>query len=219
MLVTAAALAVAPAAADARWLGSLMRGTPNANYGCEAALVLGPVGGVELQRTNQTSCTYKHGGYLYGSRPGSIVPGNGRIGRIRVKVGRNPARLRLTILTGSSRTTADGGEINGTYTCCTARFIGKPFRPKANTTTTRRVAVAVRDHRDPGLHTTDVVAISAVGPGTLPLLVRNDVGSYTPGTPISTGFWPMTRRGEPRSSDGYTMPGIDVLFGWDFRPR
>jgi hypothetical protein len=45
--------------------------------------------------------------------------------------GPNPAKLRLTILTGSSRVdTFTGRDLPGTYTCCTARFIGKPLRPR-----------------------------------------------------------------------------------------
>ena len=52
------------APASARWFGSTMTATPNAGYGCESALILGPLGGVELAPTNQTSCTYRHGGDL-----------------------------------------------------------------------------------------------------------------------------------------------------------
>ena len=57
-------LAVAAAPASARWYGSLLHGKPNANYGCESALIMAPLGGVELAPTNQVSCTYRHGGYL-----------------------------------------------------------------------------------------------------------------------------------------------------------
>ena len=80
-----------------------MRGPANATYGCEAATVFGPIGGVQLAPSNQTSCTYQHGGYVGSQRLGSVVPSTGRIRRIRVLSGVNPAVLRLTILTGSSR--------------------------------------------------------------------------------------------------------------------
>jgi len=132
------------APASARWFGSTMLGTPNANYGCEAALILGPIGGVELAPTNQTSCTYRHGGYFNSFRPTSLVPSTGWIRRIQVKEGANPAPLRLTVLTGSSRVnTITGQDVPGTYTCCTARYVGPVFRPRANATTTRRVNVRV----------------------------------------------------------------------------
>ncbi|MGE0066890.1 MAG: hypothetical protein AB7T48_06000 [Solirubrobacterales bacterium] len=214
-------LAIA-APASARWYGSTMQGTPNANYGCESALILGALGGVELAPTNQRSCTYRHSGYLNSLRPTAIVPGNGTIKRIQVKSGPNPAKLRLTVLTGSSRVdTFTGADIPGTYTCCTARFVGPAFRPKPNATTTRQVNLRVGGDRSKEIqiriHTSDSLALSAVGPGTLPLRIDESVGNFISGTPLATGFFPLTKPGEPRL-DGYTMPGIDLMFRWDFRP-
>lgn len=214
-------LAVA-APASARWYGSAMRGTPNATYGCEAALVLGPLGGVELAPSGQRSCTYRHGGYLNSLRPTTIVPSTGTIKRIQVRSSSNPARLRLTVLTGSSRVdTFTGADLPGTYTCCTARYVGPAFRPKPNATTTRRVDVRVFDVRSKAIqnriHSSDGLALSAVGPGTLPLQITGAVGSIVPGTPLATGYFPLTRVGEPRV-EGYTMAGIDLMFRWDFRP-
>jgi hypothetical protein len=224
LMLTAALLALAAAPASARWYGSLLRGFPNANYGCESALILAPLGGVQLAPTNQTSCTYRHGGYYGSNRFTFIAPGNGRITAIKVRSGPNPAKLRLTILTGSSRIdTRTGRDLPGTYTCCTARFVGSAFRPKANATTKKKVNVRVLDVRDRRLrfriHSTDGVALTAVGPGTVPLQVRNDAGGYTPGIPIAIGYWPYTRVGEPRSADGYSMTGIDLMFQWYFKRR
>lgn len=213
------ALLAAPA--SARWYGSTMRADPNTNYGCEAALTLAPLGGVQLSQSFQRSCTYRHAGYLYSNRPTFIVPSSGRITAIRVKSGPNPAPLRLTVLTGSSRvSTFSGRDLPGTYTCCTARYIGRPFRPRANRTTTRRVNVRVFDVRSKRirlrLHSSDGLALSAAGPGTLPLHVTQAVGAFNAGTPIATGYWPLTARGDPRV-EGYSMPGIDLLFQWNFR--
>lgn len=67
------------------------------------------------------------------------------------------------------------------------------------------------------IHTSDSLALSAVGPGTLPLRIDESVGNFISGTPLATGFFPLTKPGEPRL-DGYTMPGIDLMFRWDFRP-
>jgi hypothetical protein len=224
LAIAAALLAVSAAPASARWYGSLLRGAPNANYGCEAALVMAPLGGVQLAPTNQVSCTYRHAGYLYSNRPTFIAPGTGRITAIKVRSGPNPAKLRLTILTGSSRVdTTTGRDLPGTYTCCTARFVGKPFRPKANATTKKTVNVKVFDVRDKRIrfriHSSDGVALTAVGPGTVPLQIRDDVGGFNPGTPMATGYWPYTRVGEPRSADGYSMTGIDLMFQWFFKRR
>ena len=216
--------AVTAAPASARWYGSLMQGAPNVDYGCESALIMAPLGGVQLAPTNQVSCTFRHGGYLYSNRPTFIAPGSGRITAIRVRSGPNPAKLRLTILTGSSRVdTFSGRDLPGTYTCCTARFVGKPFRPRPNAVTTKRVNVKVVDVRDKRLrlriHSSDGVALTAVGPGTVPLQVREDVGAFNSGIPITIGYWPFTQLGEPRSADGYSMTGIDLMFQWNFKRR
>lgn len=210
------------APASARWYGSTMQGAPNAGYGCESALILGAIGGVELAPSNQRSCTYKHSGYVGSLQPTSVVPGTGTVTRIQVKAGANPAPLRLTVLSGSSRVdTFTGEDLPGTYTCCTARYLGPVFRPKPNSTTTKKVNVHVVDVRNKAIqnriHSSDVLALSAVGAGTLPLFVSEAVGSLASGAPLATGFFPATQVGEPRV-DGYTMGGIDLLFRWDWRP-
>jgi hypothetical protein len=128
--------------------------------------------------------------------------------------------LRITVLSGSSRVdTFAGRDLPGTYTCCTARYVGPPFRPRANATTTRRVKIYVFDVRSKAIqnriHSSDGLALSAVGPGTLPLSRGEAVGSIVDGVPIATGFFPMTRVGEPRV-DGYSLTGVDLLYRWDF---
>ena len=60
------------------------------------------------------------------------------------------------------------------------------------------------------------LTLSAASPGTLPLEIRPDAGGFNAGTPIATGYWPRTGRGDPRV-DGYSMTGIDLLFQWNFR--
>lgn len=222
VLAALATAACAPAV-SAQWFGSTLTGPANAGYGCESALVLGPIGGVELAPTNQTSCTYRHGGYFNSLKPTAIVPGTGWVRRIQIKSGPNPAMLRVTVLTGSSRVdTFSGRDLPGTYTCCTARYVGPPFRPKANAITTRNVKIHVVDVRSKDIqnriHSSDSLALSAVGPGSLPLSRSEAVGSIVEGAPIAVGWFPMTRVGEPRV-DGYSMTGLDLLFRWDWRRR
>jgi hypothetical protein len=221
LVLTALACLVTAAPASARWYGSLLQGKPNATYGCEAALINGPLGGTQLAPTNQTSCTYRHGGYLFRNRFTFLAPGTGRVTRIRVRSGRNPAKLRLTVLTGSSRVDPfTGRDQPGTYTCCTARYVGRAFRPKANATTTKRVNVKVYSVRNKELqyriHSSDGLALTAVGSGTVPLQIRNDAGGFNSGTPMAVGYWPRTGKGDPRV-DGYSMTGIDLMFQWNFR--
>jgi hypothetical protein len=212
---------LAAGTADARWLGSTLSGRVNVNFGCESAPGYDPITGQPtLFTVNQSSCTYQHAGYIGSNRFTSLVPGNGRIVRFRVKSGRNPARLRLTILQGSSRITAQGGEIQGTYTCCTARRVLRAFRPRARRTTTRRVNVRVFDDRDlqRGIHTTDIIAISAVGRGSLPLRAQGTSGSYSNGSAFARFWYPRTEVGDPRVEGG-TFDGLDVMLQWDWRRR
>jgi hypothetical protein len=129
----------------------------------------------------------------------------------------------VTVLTGSSRVdTFAGRDLPGTYTCCTARYVGPAFRPRANAITTRRVNIHVFDLRSKDIqnriHSSDSLALSAVGPGTLPLNRSEAVGSIVEGAPIAIGFFPLTRVGEPRV-DGYSLTGLDLLYRWDFRRR
>ena len=215
--------AVSVGPASARWYGSKLRGAPNVTYGCEAAAVFGPLGGIQLAATDQRSCTYRHGGYLFSNRLTFNVPATGKITHIRVKSGPRPAKLRLTVLTGSSRVNPfTGRDVPGTYTCCTARYVSRPFRVRANRTTTKRVNVRVYNVRSKRLqyriHSSDGLALSAEGSGTVPLRVLPTVGNLTSGTPLAIGYWPRTRKGDPRV-EGYSMAGIDLLFAWNFRRR
>lgn len=221
--VVVATCLVLAAPASARWFGSTLAGPANALYGCESALVSAPLGGVELAPSGQTSCTYRHGGYLFSNRPTFVAPSTGRVTRIKVKSGPSPAKLRLTVLTGSSRVnTLTGQDIPGTYTCCTARYVGPAFTPDANKVSKRRVNVRVFVVRSLQLgvriHSSDGLALSAVGPGTLPLSIQPTVGGFDTGTPIATSYFPRTRVGDPRV-DGYSMTGIDLLFQWKFQRR
>ncbi len=221
LLAAGLSLAVTGPPAAAKWYGSTLRARPNVNYGCESAAIFGPIGGIVLSPTGQRTCTYRHGGYLFSNRPTFLVPRTGRITHIRVKAGSRPARLRLTVLTGSSRvSTFTGRDLPGTYTCCTARYVSKPFRVRANRTTTRKVNVRVYNVRSKRIniriHSSDGLALSAEPGGTLPLAIRNDIGSFNSKTPLGIGYWPRTGRGDPRV-DGYSMPGMDLLFQWNFK--
>jgi len=218
--VTAVALALVavPAGAGAAVFGSSLRRPANVNWGCELAPVLGLTGFV-LAQTGQRTCTWRSAGYFNTFRQASTVPGNGVITRIRVRAGRNPAPLRLTILTSSSRLYGGGGTLQNSFTCCTARRFSRTFRPRANRITTVTVNMRVFrtvDRRNL-VQTSDVVGLSAVGRGTLPLRVGSDVGGYSTGNAISAYYYPLTRVGEPRVEGG-SITGVEVLLRWEFRP-
>jgi hypothetical protein len=211
--------AVLAPTASAKWYGSTLSGKPNADYGCETALVNGTFG-IQRAPTNQSSCTYRHAGYLFRNRFTFLTPGTGRITKIRIKSGPNPARARLTVLTGSSRVDPfTGRDQPGTYTCCTARYISRPFKLKANGITTKKTNVKVYDVRDKQLqvriHYSDGLALSFERGGTVPLKVTNALGSFDAGTPQLVGYWPRTGKNDPRV-DGYALGGIDLMFQWNW---
>lgn len=209
--------------ASAKWFGSTLKGKPNARYGCETALTSGTFG-FQYSPTNQTSCTYRHGGYLFRNRFTFVVPGTGRITKIRIKSGPRPARARLTVLTGSSRVDPfSGRDQPGTYTCCTARYVSKPFKLKANRITTKKTNVKVYDVRDKRLryriHSSDGLALTFERGGTVPLkIIDSQLGGFNAGTPQLLGYWPRTRRGDPRV-DGYPVSGVDLMFQWNWVRR
>ena len=201
-----------PASADAKFLGSTMRGKANVRFGCEVAPILDPISGAPtLAQTGQRTCTFRHLGYIGNvTRTTSLVPANGRIVRIRVKAGPNPARLRLTILTASS-------SLSNGFSCCTARKFGRVFRPRANGVTT--IPTNVRVHRsnpNGSSQFNDVVALSAVGPGTLPMRDQGTAGTFTPGSAATALWYPLTGIGDPRV-EATSADGLDLLFQWDFR--
>lgn len=201
---TLAVLAAAPPAGAVTY-GSTLRAAPNANFGCEAAPIRDSISGrLTLAASGQRTCTYRSLGFLGGSGGQSLAPSNGRITRIRVRAGRNPAPLRLTILTSSG-------------SCCTGRYLGPVFRPLANRVTVVRVNVRTYRTVYQGTQSNDVLGLSAVGPGTLPIRINPNAGTFASGNPVVTFWYPLTSPGQPRT-EGYTMDGVELLFQWDWRP-
>jgi hypothetical protein len=209
--LVALTVAALPATSDAKFFGGRLNAPANVGFGCEAAPVLDPITGVpSLFATNQRTCTFRHVGYINSNRITSIVPANGRIVRIRVRSGPNPAPLRLTIL-GASSSIANG------FSCCTARRFGRVFRPRANRVTTIRTNVRVRRSNPNGAtQFNDVVALSAVGPGTLPMRDQGTAGTFSSGSALTELWYPLTARGDPRVEQT-RADGLDLLFQWDFR--
>lgn len=207
-------VAVRAPLAEAATFGSSLRRPANTNWGCEAAPVYDPFsGGATLQPTGVTTCTLWSAGRIGSSRNWSSAPADGRVTRIRVRSGRNPAPLRLTILEASTRANPDGG--GGDFLCCTGGFQGRVFRPRPNAVTTRRVNARVTRDRDGNTTYYDIVGLSAMGPGTLPLHDTGTGGQLVQGSPLSVFNYPHIRRGETRV-DNHSADGLEILFRWRF---
>lgn len=214
-------LALAPATFAATY-GSSLSEPANVTFGCEAAPILDPITGAPtLVASGQASCTWRHIGYILSNKVTSQVPRSGRIKSIQVRAGANPAPLRLTILGASSQLDlVTGQELAGTFSCCTARYLGPVFKPRANAITRRRTNVRVVNTIDRRnlVRVVDVVALSAVGPGTLPLRDQGVHGSYQTGAALAGFYYPLTERGQPRV-EGASMDGYDLLLRWTLRSR
>lgn len=216
-----ATAALAPPAHGATF-GSKLRGQVNTSFGCESVPRYDTFSnGLVLEPTGMRTCTWMHTGYINDtSRNGSLVPATGRVNRVRVRSGANPARVQVTILTASFGIDSSGREIAGTFSCCTAVRHSRPFRLRPNATTTRRVNLRVeRDtDREAGQRYTDVVALTAVGPGTLPVQADGTSGALATGAPLAAFWYPRTEIGDPRV-EASSMDGLDLMFQWRFRRR
>ncbi len=219
VLALAALLSVA-SAAQAATFGSPLTRPSDAGFGCESALQPNPfTGAPELQPTGHTTCTLRSNGRVGSNRNWAGVPANGRITSFAVRSGDNPARLRLTILTGSSQFDPEGGPegSRSNYSCCTARRFGRTFRPRANAVTRKRVNIRVQNlRRNDGRQFFDVVGLTAVGPGTLPLSTERRHFAFQTGSAMTTFYYPFTRRGEPRPESN-AVDGLELLLRWTWR--
>lgn len=212
-LFSLAALLLLPASAGASIWGSSLRNAPNLPIGCSQAPIRDSITGAPvLVRTGQRTCTYRSGGILNGpiTAGTSYVPGNGRVVAFSVRSGRNPAPLRLTIMQGSPGL------------CCTGEKFSQVVRPRPNRISTFRTNLRVTRSvsRDPikGIQNVqDVVAITAVGPGTLPLRSTPGAGGFSSGLPIVQHWHPRITIGQPRNEDAYTMTGVELLLRWEWR--
>lgn len=205
----------APAAHAASFGSSLSR-PANTSWGCESAPTYDPFsGGATLQPTGVTTCTMRSAGRIGSLRNWSSAPADGRVTQIKVRSGPNPAPLRLTILEASTRKNRDQG--GGDFLCCTGGRQGRVFRPRPNAVTTRSVNMRVTRDRDGNATYYDIVALSAMGPGTLPLHDNGRGGQLAQGSPLSSFSYPRIRRGETRV-DHRDADGLELLFRWRFRP-
>lgn len=203
------AATVSPDTASA--LGSDLRAPHNTGWGCNLALILDPISGVPvLAQTGQTSCTMRTIGYINSLQIGSYVPSNGFVTRVRIKSGNAPvAPVRVTIMTGSPGL------------CCSGKSMSRVLRPRPNRitqfTVNMRVVRSVSVGNQGVQNVNDVVGLSAVGPGSLPLSYQGTSGTFTSGTALTQFWFPLTQRNQVRVADAYTIDGIELLMRWDFQ--
>jgi hypothetical protein len=213
-----------PASAGAVTFGSALGANrpANAGFGCESALRPNAfTGAPELQPTGHNTCSLRSNGRIGSNRNWALVPRRGRITSYAVRGGRNPARVRLTIFTGSTQFDPEFDPNTGsgnTYSCCTARFHGPIFRPRPGLVTRRAANIRVYNfHGRNGRTFFDVVGLTVIGPGSLPLFTEGRHFGFQNGSAMTTFYYPFARIGEPRPESN-AVDGLELLLRWNFIP-
>jgi len=209
----------APAAAGAqggpRTLGSdLAANKPvNQNLGCRFRPNIGVIGGfIDTQPLNpQNTCTWWAAPLTAASTYVPVI-GQGTITSARVRSGANPAPLQITIL-------SSGGGL-----CCTVQRHSPTFQPAPNAISEMPLNLPAEAGLDPnraGSQFTDIVAVSAVGPGDIPVF---DYGPNThadlsaSGVPASSFLHPQLAPGQSNTDVGYSS-GWETLLNVTWTPN
>lgn len=214
---------IGPGDASGRLIGSNLRNPNNATgLDCNHAWQ----SGFGFIRTNSSSCTWATVGRInatgtgFTRGAGSGAPSTGRIVAVSVKSRASPAALQVTIVRQISQIAANGAILD--TSCCQGERSSRVFQPRPNRISTFRVNLPVESVRDPqrGVAWLDYVAISGLGPGSLPIFSQGAAAhenGLTPRSFQSRALWPRVRRGQNRA-DGSGQSGFEVLARFDFRP-
>ncbi|MDO8189319.1 hypothetical protein Q5424_24720 [Conexibacter sp. JD483] len=211
MLLMAAALALAAIrspAAEAVTFGSRLDQTPNLAFGCEARPYIA-LAGAQLIPTGMTSCMWWSAPLTAAS---TYVPvGQGVITAARVRSGPSPAPLRISVI-------SSGGGL-----CCTHQRSSEVFRPAPNDVTTVPLSLTAGSGLDPnrpGSQYSDIVVVSAVGPGTLPVHDFGVHGTFNTSVPAASFLHPELTNGNSNTDVGW-MDGYEVLLqvDWSATPQ
>jgi hypothetical protein len=172
---------------------------PNYPFGCEMRYITG----FGFSATGQSTCTWFLGSVNNSSGTGfepgvsGRVPFSGRVTAVRVRSQANPAPLQISIL----REIATSG---AGYTCCHGQIDGPAFQPAPNAITEVATDLPVEATMDlaSGVNTNDIVAITARGPGSLPIFSQgpgsHESDPFTPGLAASSDFYPAVQAGQTR---------------------
>jgi hypothetical protein len=204
LLAVLLALAV-PAAAHAalQTFGSTLGQAANMPFGCEAR-PYPAASGATLIATGVTSCSWWSAPATAAS---TYVPrGQGTIVSARVRAGDNPAPLRIAIFS------------SGSGLCCTAQAQSDVFQPVPNAVT----PVALNLPAGSGIDTSrlggqynDIVVVTAVGPGSLPVHDFGVHGTFDLAAPAASFLHPALVPNDSNTDVGW-MDGFEVLLQVDW---
>ncbi len=151
------------------------------------------------------SCSFSTTGSLASSAESMIVPGNGRINRVRIKVGQQTGPMRVTIAQALRRENA------GESACCTGRRQTRVLRPRANRTTTFNVNLPVRStfNRSSRYYAYDVMFLTMENASTPIPASLSDPNSSA--SNCSGGWFPALRPGVENFTGPYGVCGVTIL--------
>src|SRR4051794_9703828 len=140
-----------------------------------------------------------------GSNESMIVPGNGRINRVRIKVGPQTGPMRVTIAQALRR--EDAGE----SACCTGRRQSRVFRPRRNRTTRFNVNLPVRStfNSQSRYYAYDVMFLTMENPNTPIPASLSDPNSSA--SNCSGGWFPALRPGVENFGGPYGVCGATIM--------
>ena len=183
LLATVAAVLVLPGSASAivSQLGSNLQAAPNVTFGCEFVPQISNFAGDQfLVPSGQTDCTWRQSGVFGSTDPNetrfSSVPGDGRITKVEVRTGANPAPLRFVVI-------RQLGNVGGTANsqCCFFRSeTSLTMAPTPSTRSTEHPGRAQHAQRS----AFDLVASAPPPARALPLL---ETGPHNINTVLTNG--------------------------------
>lgn len=200
LTATALALLAAAPAAQARFFGANLNREANNTQSCQSLILFQAV----------PSCSWTTSGALFNPREGMVVPGNGRIVRVLIKVGPRTGPMRIAILQSLRRENA------GEAACCIGRRQTRVFTPRRNAITSLPVSlpVAVTFNRRSRIYAFDSLFLTMENRFTpIPAHVTRD-GSGN----CSGGWFPAVRPGQENFTGPYGACGATILIRADWRP-
>jgi hypothetical protein len=200
LLATLVAVLLTGGVAEAVGFGANLRRPVNNSASCQSLITFQQVPSCSFSTSASPS-----------TAESMIVPGNGRINRVRIKVGPQSGPMRVTIARALRR--EDAGEA----ACCTGRRQSRVLRPRRNRTTTFAVDLPVRStfNSQSRYYAFDVMFLTMENPNT-PIPASLD----DPSTGNCSGGWfPAIRPGVENFSGPYGVCGATILLRANWVPR
>ena len=223
-LVAVATVALLPSLAQAQSKSnqgtsmSLTPATGSEAFGCETrwGFAFG-TGEYQREPTGFTTCTaYQPGTTIENTH---LVPGPGFVTKVRVRSGANPAPLRITVVKRLFQTHPVTGQITDAQCCTGTGSESATFQPPANTVheltlnPPLKVTTSPSQNGASGHH--DIVAVSAMGPGDLPIASTGPHSLNTFSDTAMQMFYPKVETGQQGQAE-HNYVNYVVLMNYDW---